>query len=106
MLSSGWIAQRSGAESGQDLAQQNPQPADEAAEVVAGGGQDDVVGIAAPEPEIVAAHAMLGLEMADDRLDGGPAAEFILRIGGHVSKVPLTDIEERRPPLAKPLGAQ
>jgi hypothetical protein len=41
-------------------------------EVVAG---EDGVGVTAPEPEIVAAHAMLGLEMADD---GGPAAEFAL----------------------------
>jgi hypothetical protein len=31
-----------------------------------------------PEPEIVAAHAVLGLEMADDGLDGGPAAQFAL----------------------------
>lgn len=33
-----------------------------------------VAGIASMEPEIVAAYAMLGFEMADDGLDGGPAA--------------------------------
>jgi hypothetical protein len=38
-----------------------------------------------PEPEIVAAHAVLGLEMADDGLDGGPAAEFALDPGRHPS---------------------
>ena len=37
------------------------------------------------EPEIVAAHAVLGLEMADDGLDGGPAAQFALDPGCHAS---------------------
>jgi hypothetical protein len=60
------------------LAQQVPEPLDEAAEVVAGGGEDGVVGVAVPEPEIVAAHAVLGFEMADDGLHGGPSAQFAL----------------------------
>ena len=60
------------------MAQQKPEPADEAAEVVAGGGEDGVDGIAATVGEIVAAHAVLGFEMADDGLDGGPAAQFAL----------------------------
>ena len=42
------------------MAQQNPEPADEAAEVVADGGEDGVVGVAVPEPEIVAARAPNG----------------------------------------------
>ena len=67
------------------MPQENPEPADEAAEVVADGGKDGVIGVAAPEPEIVAAHAMLGFEMADDRLDGGPAAEFALDRGRYPS---------------------
>jgi hypothetical protein len=46
-----------------DLAQQNPEPADQAAEIVAGGGEDGVGGIAATESEIVGAHAVLGFEM-------------------------------------------
>ena len=58
------------------MAQQKPEPADEASEVVACGGEDGVGGVAAPEPEIVAAHAMLGFEMADHGLDGGPAAQL------------------------------
>lgn len=57
----------------------NPESTDEAADVdVAGGGKDGIGGITAPEPKIVAAHAVFGLEMADDGLDGGPAAQFAL----------------------------
>jgi hypothetical protein len=63
------------------LAQQKAEPTDKAAEVVAGGGEDGVGGVPLAEPEIVAAHAVLGLEMADDRLDGGSAAQFALEPG-------------------------
>ena len=52
-------------------------------QVVAGGGKDRVVGIAATESEIVATHAVLGFEMADNGLDGGPAAQFTLDLGRH-----------------------
>ena len=38
-----------------------PEPADEAAEVVADGGEDGVGGVAVPEPEIVAAEVVVGL---------------------------------------------
>jgi len=38
--------------------------------------------VAATEPEIVTAHAVLGFEMADDGLDGGPAAQFIFAVLG------------------------
>jgi len=65
----------------QDLAQQETEPSDEAAEVVASGGEDGVAGVALPVPEIVAAHTVLGLEMADDGLDGGSAAQFALDPG-------------------------
>jgi hypothetical protein len=58
--------------------QQRAEPAEETAEVVADGGKHGVVGIAVLEPEIVAFHAVLGLEMADDRLDGGSAAHGAL----------------------------
>ena len=37
------------------------------------------------EPEIVATHAVLGPEMADDGLDGGPAAQFALDLWRHAS---------------------
>ena len=42
-------------------------------EVVAGGGENGVDAVALGALEIVATHAVLGLEMADDGLDGGAA---------------------------------
>jgi len=65
------------------LEQQNPEPADQAAEVVADGGEDGVIGVAAPEPEIVAAHAVLGLEVADDGLDGRSPSHLALDLRRH-----------------------
>jgi hypothetical protein len=73
------------AESHQDLAPQKPEPSDEAAEVVAGGGEDGVGSVAPTVPEIVAAHTVLGFEMADDGFDGGPAAQFALDSGRDAS---------------------
>src|SRR5882762_1695945 len=67
------------------LPQQNPEPADQAAEVVADSGEDGVIGVAAREPEIVAGHAVLGLEMANNGLDGGPTAELALDLRRHPS---------------------
>ena len=43
------------------MAQQNPEPADEATDVVADGSEEGVVGVAVPEPEIVSAHAVARL---------------------------------------------
>ena len=80
-----WIDQRFGEESAEDLAQQQAEPADQAAEVVAGGGEDGVGGVAPTVPEIVAAHSVLGFEMADDGLDSGPAAQFTFDSGCHPS---------------------
>ena len=57
-------------ESDQNLAQQKPEPSDQAAEVVADGGEDGVGSIAPTVPQIVAAHAVLGFEMTDHGLDG------------------------------------
>ena len=54
-------------ESTQDAQPQKAEPPDEEAEVVSGGGQDGVDCVADRMGEIVAAHAMLGLEMADKR---------------------------------------
>ena len=56
------------------MAQQKPEPSDQAAEVVADGGEDGVGSVTSTIPEIVATHAVLGFEMADHRLNGGPAA--------------------------------
>ena len=50
-------------------AQKPPQPAQQEGEVVAGGGQHGVGTIAVAAFEVIAAHAVLGFEMADDRLD-------------------------------------
>ena len=60
----------------QKQAQEKPQPVEEEAEVVAGGSKDGVDGVAAAEGEIVAIHAVLVLDVADDRLDGGPASHL------------------------------
>jgi hypothetical protein len=63
------------------LAQQDGEPADEAAEVVAGGGEDGLGGVAATESKIIASHAVLGFEMAVDGFDGRPAAQLTLDNG-------------------------
>ena len=67
------------------MAHQQAEPADEATEVVAGDGENGVGGVPLAEPEIIAAQAVLGFEMADDRLDGGPVAQFALDLARHSS---------------------
>ena len=69
-------------ESDQESEQQEPQPGDEAAEVVSGGGEHGVDGVAAGMGKVVAAHAVVVLEMADHRLDGGAAFERALDLIG------------------------
>jgi hypothetical protein len=65
---------KSSDKSGQDLEQQQLEPLDEAAEVVADGGENGVgVNVA---PEVVAAHPVFGFEVTGDRLDGGAPAQF------------------------------
>jgi hypothetical protein len=49
------------------------EPAAEQAEVVAGGGEYGIDAVAVAAFEIVAVHAVLGLDMADDRLHRGAA---------------------------------
>jgi hypothetical protein len=60
---------------------------------VIGGGKDGIVGIALTEPGILAAHAVLGFEMADDGLDGGPA-QFALDLRFHPSPLPRDEDTE------------
>lgn len=48
------------------MPQKLPEPVEQEGEVVAGGGQDGVEGVAVLAGEVVAAHAMLGLDVADD----------------------------------------
>ncbi len=50
--------------------QKDRQPGQQSAEVIASGDEDGVGGVG----EVVAAHAVLGLEMADARLDCETAA--------------------------------
>jgi hypothetical protein len=64
------------------------QPADEAAEVVADGSETGVGCTALAMPEVIAAHSMLGFEMADGRLDGGTPAEFAFDLRRHPPLLP------------------
>jgi len=48
------------------------------AEVVAGGGEHSVDGVAAGIGKVIAAHAVMFLEMADDGLNGGTTFELAL----------------------------
>jgi hypothetical protein len=45
------------------------EPGEEPSEVVASGGEDGVDGISRSAGELVAVHAMIGLEVADDGFD-------------------------------------
>ena len=67
----------------QDIAQQQRQPADEAAEVVADGGEDGIGGVTLTMPEVVAVHAMVGFEMSDHGLDGGAPAQLAFDLRRH-----------------------
>ena len=57
----------------------------EAAEVVSGGGEHGIDGVAAGMGEIVAAHAVVFLEVADHGLDGGPSFELALDLRGEAA---------------------
>ena len=52
------------------------EPAQEQAEVVAGSGEHGVDAVAIAAREIVAAHAVILLEVADDAFDGGATAHL------------------------------
>jgi hypothetical protein len=54
-----------GFEGGEDCGQQESQPFEEASEVVSGGGEDGVGGVAVGSGEVISAHAVLGLGVAD-----------------------------------------
>src|SRR2546427_11087368 len=63
--------------------QKSLQPAQEEAEVVAGGGQDRIAAVAVAALEIIAPHAVFGLGVADDRLDRGAALHLAADRSGH-----------------------
>ena len=54
-------------------------------EVESGGGEDGIDPIAVLSLEIIAAHAVLGLEMADNGLDRRPSLHLALDGGGGTS---------------------
>jgi hypothetical protein len=53
------------------LEPQKPQPVQEEAEVISDGGEDGVIGVACPVGQVASSHSVVGLEMNDDRFDGG-----------------------------------
>ena len=69
------------AERADDERKPKREPGQEASEVVAGSGEDGVDGITGAVGEVIAAHAMLGLQVSDDGLDRGapPHPAFDLR---------------------------
>ncbi len=73
---SGLIERRFGGsdEGGQPDVQKDRLPGQRAAEVVASGGEDGVGGVAGGVGDVVAAHPVLGIEVADARLESGSAA--------------------------------
>ncbi|OBQ84890.1 hypothetical protein A9K71_21275 [Mesorhizobium sp. WSM3873] len=54
------------------------QPPEQEGEVVAGGGQDGVEGVALLAGEVVAAHSVFALDVADDGLDRRPPPHLAL----------------------------
>lgn len=55
---------------------QKGQPGEQPAKIVACGGEREIDGFARRMGEVVSRHAMLGLQMADDWLDGRAAAQL------------------------------
>src|SRR2546423_15267705 len=116
-----WIRERC-EERLQQGAQKPSEPAQEEAKVVAGGGEHSIDAVAVASLEIIAAHAVLGLGMADDRFDGGAAPHLAtdrFRDPAHlaadphpellfviVTAVPLVDMDAAglRPGPPPPLG--
>ena len=61
---------------GQDFAQQEPEPPEQDAEVVADRGEHGVDGVAGAVSEVTASHAVLGLEVTDHGLDRSTPLEL------------------------------
>src|SRR5262249_29139942 len=72
-----------GCEQRTDEGTQKPlEPAQEQTEVVAGSGEHGVDAVAVAPFEVIAAHPVLGLDVPNDRLDGGAAAHLAADRGG------------------------
>ena len=63
--------------------QKKPQPGEEETEVVAGGGEDGVDRIALGSSQVIALHAVLILDVADERFDRGAAFHLAFDGGRH-----------------------
>jgi hypothetical protein len=61
------------------LSNKKPQPCAQAAKVLAGGGEHGVDGVAAGVGKVIAAHAVVFLEVADDGFDGRGKLLAVLR---------------------------
>ena len=70
---------------GQQGAQKLPQPAKQSGEVVADGGQHGVCCIAMAADQIVAVHAVVAFQVADDGLYSRTSLEFALNGSGHAA---------------------
>ena len=73
----GWTGERSPKQR-QEQGQEFSEPGEDASEVVADGGEDDVGSVSCAAFEIATAQVTFGLEMTDDRLDGGSASQLAL----------------------------
>ena len=62
----------------QDKTAKISEPGEDTAEVVADGGEDDVGSVACAAFEVAAAEVTFGLQVSDDGLDGGAAAQLTL----------------------------
>ena len=78
------------AEQDQQSEQQEPQPGEEETEVITGGGEHGVDGVAGGMRQVIAVHAVLGLEMADDGLDGRTASHLAFDLRCHAAASGLT----------------
>ena len=76
---------------------QKRQPSDQEPAVVADGGEHGVDRIPGARGERVAAHAGLGLEVPDHRLNRGAAPEGALEGGGEPALLPATETRKRSP---------
>lgn len=86
---------RSGEQRADEGAQKPLEPAQEQTEVVAGSGEHGVDPIAVAAFEVIAAHPVLGLDMSNDRFDGGAAAHLAADRGGdaaHLAADPDTEL--------------
>jgi hypothetical protein len=65
----------------QESGQQELQPSKQEMEVITGRGEHGVNGIASTVRQMIAAHAVLGLEMTDHGFDGGAPSELAFDLG-------------------------